>query len=64
MHDPRKFQAIVLASALKLYRTTGMKANRAYTPSAMMRTASAITGKKYKAREYEKAESDLREWAR
>lgn len=64
MYDPRKYQAIVIASALDLYRKTGMKANRAYTPSAMMKAASQITGRKFKARDYETAAIALREWAR
>ena len=35
--------------AIKLYLNTGMKANRAYTVSAMGRAASEYTGFKYKA---------------
>lgn len=57
------YQATVIASGLDLYRKTGMKPNRAYTPKAMMATAAAITGKKFKARDYEGAAKALREWA-
>lgn len=46
------FQVCTLKSALKMYRDTGMKANRAYTPSAMMATAAKLTGKTFKARDY------------
>lgn len=56
------YQAAVVKSALKLYAKTGMKANRAYTPKNMMATASAITGKKFKARDYEGAIKALEEW--
>lgn len=57
------FQATVIASALDLYRKTGLKANRAYTSRNMMATAAAITGRKFKARDYEAAAKALREWA-
>ena len=50
--SPSVYQAVVLARALDLYAATGIKANRAYTPSAMMRTASAITGQTFKRRDY------------
>lgn len=46
------YQVIVLRSALKLYRDTGMRANRAYTPTAMMKLTRKLTGKKLKARDY------------
>lgn len=46
------FAMITLKSALSLYAKTGMKANRAYTPTAMMRTASRMTGRTFKTRDY------------
>lgn len=46
------FTMRVLASALKLYAETGMKANRAYTPKAMMDAAARWTGQKFKSRDY------------
>lgn len=55
------FAMITLKSALKLYAKTGMKANRAYTPTAMMRTASRMTGKTFKARDYAGAIAALEE---
>jgi hypothetical protein len=56
---PRTYQAVVVAKALKLYAKTGMKANRAYTPTNMLRTAGNITGKKYKRGQYMVAHDDL-----
>lgn len=55
------FAMITLKSALKLYAKTGMKDNRAYTPTAMMRTASRMTGKTFKARDYAGAIAALEE---
>ncbi len=49
----------VLASGLKLYARTGMKPNRLYTPTNMLRAASSHTGAKYKRGEYLKAAEDL-----
>lgn len=46
------FAMAAIASALRLYARTGMQANRAYTPSAMMRAASHHTGLKFKSRDY------------
>jgi hypothetical protein len=57
------FQATIIAHALEFYAKTGMKVNRAYTPANMMRTASSITGKKFKSRAYLEAAHALREWA-
>jgi hypothetical protein len=51
-HNPQIFQAVVIASALKMYANTGMMANRAYTPKNMMCSAAILTGKKFKARDY------------
>ncbi len=48
-----------VARALRLYAATGMKANSMYTPKNMMAKAASITGKKYKARDYERAAADL-----
>jgi hypothetical protein len=56
------YRAAVIKSGLKLYLKTGMKPNRAYTPSAMMRVASEITGKKFKARDYAGAVAALEDW--
>lgn len=55
------YAMITLKSALSLYAKTGMKVNRAYTPTAMMRTASRMTGKTFKARDYAGAIAALEE---
>ena len=53
------FRAKVMASGLRLYAKTGMKPNRMYTPTAMMRCAAEITGRKFKARDYAGAAAAL-----
>lgn len=57
--DPRTYQAIALKHGLRLYAATKMKPNRAWTPTAMLRTASNITGNTYKRGEYLRAADDL-----
>ena len=49
------YQAIVIKNALLFYAKTGMKVNRAYTPSAMLAAASAITGQRFKRGQYKEA---------
>ena len=61
--DPKIYQAIVVAKALRFYAKTGMKVNTAYTPKNMMATAARITGETYKARDYIGAAEDLEAWA-
>lgn len=56
------YRAITLKHGLKLYADTGMKPNRAYTPTAMLRTAGQITGKTYKRGQYRQAIDDLTAW--
>lgn len=58
------YRATVIASALRLYAKTGMKANRAYTPTAMLAAANEITGHHYRRGQYEAAAAGLTEWAR
>ena len=48
-----RFQIIVIKGAIKLYRDTGMKANRAYTPTNVKLMAEKLTGKKFKARDWD-----------
>ena len=55
-----RFAIVVLASALKLYAKTGIKASRAYTPTNMLAAATRYTGNKYKRGEYMTAHDDLR----
>ncbi len=61
-HGVSVFQAAVLASGLRLYAKTGMKPNRMYTPTNMLKTVGAITGKTYKRGQFEQAASDLDAW--
>lgn len=58
-----RYQAVIIAGALKLYARTGIKANRAYTPKNMMRMATIITGKQFAARDYMGAHDALKAWA-
>lgn len=53
------FRARVIASGLRLYAKTGMKPNRAYTPTNMLRAASEMTGQKFKRGQYEEAAAAL-----
>ena len=57
------FRARTIASALRLYAKTGIKANRAYTPTNMLTAASQITGKTFKRGQFEQAAQALTEWA-
>lgn len=43
-----RFRAVTIRSAIKLYSKTGIKPNRAYTPTNMKNAAEQITGKKFK----------------
>lgn len=58
-----RMRAIVIAHGLEVYAQTGMKVNRAYTPRNMIKAATEITGKKFKARDYLGAAKALREFA-
>lgn len=53
------FVLVALKGAIKLYVATGMKANRAYTPTNMLRKAGELTGKTYKRGQLEQAGDDL-----
>ena len=55
----RAFQARTVARGLRLYAKTGLKPNRAYTPSAMLATARNLTGVNVKRGEYERAAQAL-----
>lgn len=55
---------MTLAAAIDLYAKTGIKANKSYTPTNMLRTASKITGKTFKRGQYEAASEALREHAK
>lgn len=62
-YNPFRFQAIVLANALEFYNRHGTPVNRAFTPQAMMRTASRLTGRSFRSRDYAGAATALRELA-
>ena len=57
------FQYIMIAGALELYGKTGMKANRAYTPTAMIAKTNQLTGGKFKRGQYFEAAAALRKAA-
>ena len=56
------FRAAVIASGLKLYAKTGMKPNRAWTPTKMLAAANEITGKRFKRGEYLEAAEAVSAW--
>ena len=53
------FAMLTLASALKMYAETKMKASRFHTPTAMLKRASEYTGLTYKRGQFLKAAQDL-----
>jgi hypothetical protein len=56
------YRAIALKHGLKLYLNTGMKPNRAWTPTNMLKAAGAITGHTYRRSQYAQAIADLEAW--
>jgi hypothetical protein len=59
----RRYQAVVIATALELWADKRIRVNRAYTPAAMMRTAGRILGMYQPAQSYRETAAKLREWA-
>lgn len=57
--DPKDFQLIVIANALKIYLETGMKVNTAYNLKNMLAYATSKTGKEYKKSTAPEALEDL-----
>jgi len=53
-----------LASGLRLYAKTGLKPARAYTPTNMLRQATAYTGQTFKRGQYLEAAAALEALAR
>lgn len=49
---PEAYQRLVIASALRLYAKTGIKANTTYTPANMRVAAEHLTGQKFRPRDY------------
>jgi hypothetical protein len=60
MSNPQVFQCLTLAAAIELYANTGIKANRSYTPTNMLRTAANLTGKTFKRGQFKAASEALR----
>lgn len=58
------FAACALKSGMYLYLKTGMKANRAYTPTNMRTAATRYTGKQYanSRKGLEAAMADMQVW--
>ena len=56
------YRAIAIRSGLKLFVQTGLKPNRAWTPTAMLKAAGEITGAKYRRGQYQHAIAGLTEW--
>ena len=50
---------ITLKHGLTLYAKTGIKPNRAWTPTRMLAKASEFTGKSYKRGQYLQAAADI-----
>jgi len=50
---------ITLKSAIGIYIKTGMKVNRAYTPTNMLAKAGELLGKTYKRGQLKQAHDDL-----
>lgn len=59
-YDPALYQMTVISKALEVYATHKLRVNRAYTPKAMMATASRLTGRTFKPRDYAGAAKALR----
>ena len=55
LNEIQRYQVNVIKKALELYVKSGIQVNRMYTPKNMMATASVLTGKKFKARDYKGA---------
>lgn len=51
--EVNRFAIITVKHAIKLYRDTGMKAHRAYTPTNMRNFVEKNTGKKFKAHDWD-----------
>lgn len=56
------YQAVTIKHAIAFYAKTGMKVNRAYTSTNMLKVAGRITGKTYKRGQFTQAVEDLDAW--
>lgn len=57
--NPNIYRAIAIAKGCKLYARTGIKPNRAWTPTAMLKAVADITGTTYKRGDLLLAHDDL-----
>ena len=58
------FACISVASAMRLYARTGIKANRAYTPTNMLAFVEQQTGKRFKRTQMAEAADYLADFAK
>jgi hypothetical protein len=56
------YRAVVLKHGLRLYVKTGIRPNRLWTITNMLKTASKITGYEYKRGDAKQAINDLEAW--
>jgi hypothetical protein len=56
------YRAITLKHALRLYAKAGIKPNRMWTPTNMLKAAGIITGRTYRRGQYELAITELDAW--
>lgn len=56
------YVAASLRTGLRLYARTGIKPNRQWTPKNMMTMAARLTGRTFKARDYNGAADALQAW--
>jgi hypothetical protein len=56
------YRAITLKHAIAFYAKSGMKVNRAYTPTRMLAAAGEITGQTFKRGQYAQAVAALEAW--
>lgn len=54
--------AVALKTAIRSYARSGLRMNRAWTPTAMLAKASEITGTKFKRGQYQEAIEGLEAW--
>lgn len=56
------FSATALKHGLSMYAKFKMMPNRAWTPTAMLKAATRLTGKKYKRGQHQIAADDVKVW--
>ena len=58
------FRAATIAGGLRMYAEHHILPSRSWTPTAMLKAATSITGKAYKRGEYLLAADEVRMWAK